>query len=244
MNTNLAPQQIVNDDVEYLTREQFERCLPPNARKNLTDKMLDQINQVLESTPEREAYKENLLSFTSILKDSRFSLPGYIRAVRYASLKLGGDSNIVAYAKTFPERYQKMVKNGWAEKDINSQVSTWNKSQMVAKIFEQSLIPHWILNQQYYQMALNTQVELMTQAKSEKVRSDAANSILTHLKMPETAKIELDVNLKEDDSITELRKVTMELAQMQRKQIQAGALSAQDVALQKIVREEKVISEQ
>ena len=206
--------------------------------------MLDQINQVLESTPEREAYKENLLSFTSILKDSRFSLPGYIRAVRYASLKLGGDSNIVAYAKTFPERYQKMVKNGWAEKDINSQVSTWNKSQMVAKIFEQSLIPHWILNQQYYQMALNTQVELMTQARSEKVRSDAANSILTHLKMPETAKIELDLNLKEDDSITELRKVTMELAQMQRKQIQAGALSAQDVALQKIVREEKVISEQ
>ena len=241
---SMSIPKIVNDDVEYMTRDQFERCLPPRVRKSLTDDMLDHINKILESTPEREAYKENLLSFTNILSESRFTLKNYLRAVRYVSLKLGGDSNIVAFAKTFPERHEKMVKNGWAEKDINSQVSTWNKSQMVAKIFEQSLIPHWILNQQYYQMALNTQVELMTQAKSEKVRSDAANSILTHLKMPETAKVELDIRTSEDDSISELRKVTMELAQMQRKQIQAGALSAQDVALQKIVREEKVISEQ
>ena len=234
----------MNEDVDFLTRDQFERCLPANARVHLTDDMLKSINDVLANAPEREVYKENLLSYTGVLKETRFTLKNYLRAVRYVGLKLAGDSNIVAYTKTFPERYQKMLDNGWAEKDINSQVTTWNKSQMVGKLLEQSLIPHWVLNQGLYQKALNTQAELMAFAKSEKVRSDAANSILTHLKQPETAKIELDISSKENDAVAELKKTTLALAAQQRDLLRAGAMNAKEIAEQQILSEEKVVSEQ
>jgi hypothetical protein len=62
------------------------------------------------------------------------------------------------------------------------------------------------------------------------VRVDAANSLLTHLKPPEVKKVELNVGLKDDGSIAELRRVTAELAEQQRNLIQGGAVTAASVA--------------
>ena len=70
---------------------------------------------------------------------------------------------------------------------------------------------------------------------SPKVRSDAANSLLTHLKMPETQKVELDLNVKEDGSIAALRATTLELARQQRLMVEAGAMNAQEVAHGKLI---------
>jgi hypothetical protein len=75
----------------------------------------------------------------------------------------------------------------------------------------------------------------MVGAKSEKVRTDAANSLLVHLKQPETTKVHLDVRVKEDDSIKELRDVTMELVKQQRQMIEAGSMNAKQVAESKII---------
>ena len=227
-----------------MSLETFQKALPP-GRKNLASPLvLKTLNKILEDEDIGDIFRENLLSYTRILDNPNWKITEYIAAIKYVSHKLLGDTNTRAWAKVFPERLEKLQKRGASSDEIQNHVKAYNRGKMVTAILEQSLVPSWLLNQDKYQMAVNTQVQLMLSAKSEKVRSDAANSLLTHLKMPETAKVTVDMNLKEDDSISELRKVTMELAQMQRKQIQAGALSAQDVALQKIVREEKVISEQ
>jgi len=87
-----------------------------------------------------------------------------------------------------------------------------------------------VLNQDHYQRAINTQVELMLSANSEKVRSDAANSILIHLKPPETQKIELDIGLKKDSTINALRVATQELVARQRLTIESGGMNAQEIA--------------
>jgi hypothetical protein len=100
---------------------------------------------------------------------------------------------------------------------------------------EQTLIPSYVLNQDLYQKALNVQAELMLTAKSEKVRSDAANSLLTQLKMPETQKVELSVGIKEDGSIAALRASTLELSRQQRLMMEAGAMNAQEVAHTKLI---------
>jgi hypothetical protein len=105
-------------------------------------------------------------------------------------------------------------------------------------IFEQTMIPSYVLNQDLYQKALNVQAELMVSAHSEKVRSDAANSLLTHLKMPETIKVELDIGVKEDGVIGQLRASTLELARQQRMMIEAGAMNAQETAHSKLVFEQ------
>jgi len=62
----------------------------------------------------------------------------------------------------------------------------------------------------------------MIHAQSEKVQCEAANSILNALKRPETSKIEMDVNIKDNSGISELKNVMMQVASHQAKQIQAG----------------------
>jgi glucan phosphorylase len=220
-----------------LTVEQFKDALPDKVKKSINQELIDRINQTLSDPEMFEAYRDNLLSYTRVMADGRFKVSEYVNAVKYVSHKLMGCTNIQAYSKTFPEKIDRFTNEGVSAKDIASYVTAYNKSKLVNLIFEQTLIPSYVLNQDLYQKALNTQAELMVTAKSEKVRSDAANSLLTHLKMPETQKVELSMSVKEDSSISQLRATTMELARQQKLMVQSGAMNAQQVAHSRLVGE-------
>lgn len=213
-----------------LTIDQFKQALPDKVKKSVSQELIDQVNTTLSEPELFEAYRDNLLSYTKVMADGRFKVQEYVNAVRYVSHKLMGCTNIDAYTKTFPDKYQRFVAQGVASKDIASYVTAYNKSKLVNLIFEQTLIPSYVLNQDLYQKALNVQAELMVTANSEKVRTDAANSLLTHLKMPEKQKVELEIGVKEDSSIAALRLATLELARQQRLSMEAGQMNAQEVA--------------
>ena len=218
-----------------LTVEQFRQALPDKVKKSINQELIDQINTTLSDPDMYEAYRDNLLSYTKVMSDGRFKVAEYINAVKYVSHKLMGCTNIESYSKTFPDKIARFTAQGVASKDIASYVTAYNKSKLVNLIMEQTLIPSYVLNQDLYQKALNVQAELMVSAKSEKVRSDAANSLLTHLKMPETQKVELEIGVKEDSAISALRATTMELARQQRMMLEAGAMNAQEVAHSRLV---------
>ena len=218
-----------------LTLDTFKAALPDKVKKSINQELVDSINQTLSDPDMYETYRDNLLSYASVMADGRFKMESYISAVKYVSHKLMGASNIAAYIKTFPDKYQDFLNRGVETKDIASYVTAYNKSKLVNLIMEQTLIPSYVLNQDLYQKALNVQAELMLTAKSEKVRSDAANSLLTQLKMPEVNKVQLDVNVKEDGSIAALRESTLELVRQQKLMVQAGAMNAQEVAHSKLV---------
>lgn len=218
-----------------LSVEQFKSALPDKVKKSVNQELIDQINTTLSDPEMYESYRDNLLSYTRVMADGRFKVDSYVSAVKYVSHKLMGCTNIEAYTKTFPDKYDRFVQQGVTAKDIASYVTAYNKSKLVNLIFEQTMIPSYVLNQDLYQKALNVQAELMMTAHSEKVRTDAANSLLTHLKMPETQKVELDINVKEDSSIGALRAATMELARQQRLSMESGQMNAQEVAHTKLV---------
>jgi hypothetical protein len=102
---------------------------------------------------------------------------------------------------------------------------------MVNLILEQTLIPAWVLNQDTYQQAINEQARLMLNAKSEKVRSDAANSILTHLKKPEKKEIDLNIGMQETSGMSELKDALTDLASRQQQAIQEG-ITTREIAHQ------------
>lgn len=218
-----------------LTVDQFKTALPDKVKKSVNQELIDQINKTLSEPEMYEAYRDNLMSYTKVMADGRFKIQNYVDAVKYVSHKLMGCSNIEAYTKTFPDKYQNFLAQGVVAKDIASYVTAYNKSKLVNLIFEQTLIPSYVLNQDLYQKALNVQAELMVTANSEKVRCDAANSLLTHLKMPETQKVELEIGVKEDSSIAALRATTLELARQQRLMVESGAMNAQDIAHGKLI---------
>ena len=218
-----------------LTVDQFRQALPDKVKKSVSQELIDQINTTLAEPELFEAYRDNLLSYSKVMADGRFKVDQYISAVKYVSHKLMGSTNIDAYSKTFPDKIQRFVTQGVASKDIASYVTAYNKSKLVNLIFEQTLIPTYVLNQDLFQRALNVQADLMTNANSEKVRCDAANSLLSHLKMPETQKVELDISVKEDSAIAALRETTLALARQQRMMLEAGAMNAQEVAHSRLI---------
>lgn len=223
-----------------LTMEQFRHALPDQMKKTVNQELVDRVNGLLAHPELFEEYRDNFLSYASVMKDGKFKMDDYINAVKYVSHKLRGATNIDAYVRTFPQKYQDFLRRGVSSKDIASYVTSYNKGKLVNLIYEQTVVPTWVLNQDLFQQALNTQAELMLTAKSEKVRSDAANSLLTHLKQPETNKIQLDIGVKQDDSIDQLQRVVQELAAQQRDAIRAGIATAQDIAHSKIIRDDVV----
>jgi hypothetical protein len=223
------------DRVPDLTVDQLRAVMPKRQKGNITDTFVKQLNGVCQDPEIRDHFRQNMLGYTDVLHDPTSTLPGYVQAIKYVSYRLLGYSNLECWIKTFPERYQKLV-NRKASKDyIHKVVCGYNKGQMVQTILGQTMTPTWILNQDVYQTAVNVQTELMLNAKSEKVRTDAANSLLTHLKQPEATKISLDVQVKEDDSVKELREATLELVAQQRQMIQSGAMNAREVAEGKLI---------
>jgi hypothetical protein len=217
--------------VMTITSEQFKQLLPKGYKGNVTDEVIDSINNALSDPIHQEAFKENLLSYTSVMNDGRFKIGDYINAVKYVSLKLMGHSNIRAYLKVFPDNHQRFIDEGTSDKDISAYVAAYNKNKLVNLIMAQTLTPHYVLNQHLYQEALNTQADLMVNAKSEKVRSDAANSLLVHLKPPENVKIELDIGSKAKDSIIDgLKQTLAQLSAMQKENIALGVSTTKEVA--------------
>lgn len=218
-----------------LTIDQFQAALPPKVKRSVNQALIDHINTTLADPGLYEQYRDNLVSYTSVMADGKFKIESYVDAVKYVSHKLLGCTNIDAYTKTFPAKYAAFVATGVTGKDIASYVTAYNKGKLVNLIMAQTLVPSYVLNQDLYQRALNVQADLMMTAKSEKVRSDAAAHLMGALKMPEVMKVELDIGVKEDSAIAQLRATTLELSRMQRLQIQAGAMNAQDVAHSKMV---------
>ena len=218
-----------------LSIDVLRKSLPDKYKATVSQELLDTINDTLDDPDLFETYRDNFISYTSVLNDGRFKVTDYLNAVKYCTQKLMGKTNTDAYMVTFPDRYQSMLNRGLSSKDMSSIISVYNKSKLVNNILEQSLIPSWVINQDLYQKAINIQADLMMTASSEKVRSDAANSLLTHLKPPETKKVELDIGLKQGNEIDQLRDVLAQLTSQQRQMIQTGVVTATETAEYKLI---------
>ena len=220
-----------------LTKSQLQASMPKKFRHNVTDEMISFINST-EGDEFRDVYKENLIGFASVIEGGRYKMADYINAVKFVSYKLIGDSNTIAYAKTFPDRYQRLVDKNTPMKTISSFSTAYNKGDLVHRILERTLVPVHILNMDIHQEAINTQADLMRTAKSETVRQKAAECLIMQLKAPEASKIEVDVTYS-NSSIDDFRETTRALAQQQLKMIQSGAVTAEHVAHSDIIAKRK-----
>jgi hypothetical protein len=220
---------------DLLSQDDFKKALPAHMKKNVNQDLLDKINDIMTNDDARDEFRDNLFGMTHVLKEGRFKLDSYVNAVRYVGFTMMGKKNHEAYTLTFPDKLADWNMKGKTAKDISAAVAIYNKSKLVNLVRDAAMIPAFIYNADVFQKAINTQAELMMNAKSEKVRSDAANSLLTHLKRPETQKVELDIGVKEDSAIAQLRDTTAKLVEQQRAMLAAGGMNAKEVAEQKIV---------
>jgi hypothetical protein len=209
--------------------------VPKGMRSFVNQEFMDKLVNISSDPVEGEALRENVLGYIEVLNTGKYKMDSYLNAIKYVTYLGLGATSLEGWARVFPDKYAHCVAQGMPEKTIHSYASHFKKSKLVTELFDRLMVPTHILNAPYFQEAINKNVELMRSAKSERIQMEAANSLLVHLKRPESQKIELDIAVKDDSVISELKDITMGLAAQQKKLLESGAYSVKDVSNQGLI---------
>lgn len=218
-------------------------ALPTKYGSLISQSVVDTINQLSADPHWAEVLQENFLNYAGILKSGSYTIQQYIDAITYASHRMKGDSRLEAYAHTFPQKYAQLVSAGTSARDINGLVQSYNNTKLVNNIMEQAIIPSWLLHNSVFNEAIACQADLMRNANSEKVRCDAANSLLTHLARPKDVVPPININIQDNSGMAELKRAMLDMASAQQVAIQTGTSSTVTIAQHKIIQGEVVTDE-
>lgn len=204
------------------SKSSIKEALPPHLRSKVTDSLLDKLNTISQDPDIAQEIRNNFVGFNNVMKDGKFKFEDYLNACAYSTFKMMGYSNQQAWGMTFPDKLAKMRAENRDDNYISAFVASFSKGKLVNIILEQAMIPSFVLNQDLYQKALNICATLMVGAQSEKVQVEAAKAILEATRAPEKSQIQMDITVKDNSGLGELKDLMQEVANNQIKQIEAG----------------------
>ncbi len=222
--------------------DELVEALPKKHKKNVTAKTVRVLNRMIEDDTFREHYANNLITYTSVLQEGRFKLTDYFNAVMFVSYKTQGLSNFKAYNKVFKDKCDDILRNGQDKNKIDkiqSYASMYNKTKLVSLIYEQSLIPDYIMYASARHKAIAKQVSLLD-SNNDFVAQKAADSLMNHLKAPEESKLTLNVPTQDTGVISELSEAISNLSKQQALAIQNQETTIDTIAESTIISKEEV----
>lgn len=212
----------------------IKKLVPKSQRTMITEGFVEKLENCVKDSLVAEQFKDNFISYLNVLSKGKYKMDDYINAIKYVSFKLLGYSNINAYAATFPDRYQRLKDEGQTQ--IDAFVSMYNRTKLVMQIYEQTIVPTWVLNAPMHQEALS---ELARMVQDDEVRGmtkvRALETILQYTKQPEVVKGELTIGIEQSDTINDLREVTENMASMYKNMLERKGMSLREVAEAKII---------
>lgn len=224
------------------TMETLKESLPKNFHSSVTQSLLDNVNSIVTDEEFATMYRDNLVTYQSILLGGKYTVDNYLDAVNFACYKFMGMTDKDAYANAFPERVKRLKSEGKSDKVISAYTCAYAKGKLVIELLNQASIPNFLLYRDVYHKAIMTQATLMTTANSELVRTQAANSLLGALKQPEVSKMQINatVSVEGNSAIASLAEATQALVRQQREAIINGTQTAKSIAERRIVDAEYV----
>lgn len=219
-----------------LKLDTVKSLVPKPLQASVSQELIDKLNELNKDPILLDSLKENFISHLDVLKTGKYSLEDYKNAVLFVSYKLLGNTDIDAYAKTFPDRYQRLSDSGLSRDEMSPYVSAYKKNKLVTSILERTLVPSHILNAPLHQEAINQLANLMLHSKSDMAKVAAASKLIDATAIPETAKIQLDLGVTDAyrDSIEDLRAATEKFAETQLEGIKSG-ISVKQIAEMNII---------
>lgn len=153
---------------------------------------------------------------------------------------MAGHTDTRAYSLTFPERIERMAREGISNTNLYVYANSYAKNKVVVEIMAKLMVPTHIMFHDYFSLAVKTQVEIMTDdSVSPKVRSDAANSLMTHLKQPEIKQAELKINTNDTGVINQLSEALNNLSKGHKELLSQGKTTLRDISEATIIEVEK-----
>ena len=217
-----------------LALESVRKLVPKNQRTLITQEFIDKLEAGVNDSEVTKQFKKNIVTYLNVLSKGKYKMEDYINAVKYVSFKLLGYSNINAYIATFPERYERLKAEGQTQ--IEAFVSMYNKNKLVMQIYEQTIVPSYVLNAPMHQQALNTLAAMIIDDDVRRMtKVKACEAILQYTKQPDIVKGELTIGIEQSDTINDLREITENLADTYRMMLEKKGMKLKDVAEANII---------
>lgn len=231
------------DDLELFTPDYIKRITPFKLSDEAAEEACNQLNQAITGLDKltQVHYRDALVDVIDALGGkTQYNFTKYADAVKFCMFRNQGDSLILAYSKTFPERVLAAEREGKNHHFLFSYASAYTKSKLVTEVTARMLVPAHVMYHDYFHKAVGVQAEIMMDKDvSPKVRVEAANSLMTALKMPaEITKNQVAININSSGAVEELREVLGSLAQRTRTDIIEGEFTVEDAARLDIVKED------
>lgn len=228
---------------ELLSVEGLQKIYPRKVNRETLEECVKMMNESIVGMDSvmREHYRDNLVGVIDVIKEGeRIKFADYVKAVKFCSYKMAGYTDTRAYSLTFPERIERMAREGISNANLYVYANSYAKNKVVVEIMAKLMVPTHIMYQDYFHMAVKTQVEIMTDDKvSPKVRSDAANSLMTHLKQPEIKQAELSINTNDSGIINQLSEALNNLSKGHKELLSQGRTTLKDISEAVIIEVEK-----
>ena len=204
------------------TYEELQDIVPKKQKSLITEDMVTKIADIAEDPICGDEFKANMISYSTVLASGKYSIDEYSNATQFVTLLLLEHKDIDAYRIVFPDRYLRLTTKGLSRSQISAYATNFKKTQLVSQILEQTMIPTHILNAPLYQEALNHSRYLMLNARSETVQQKAAETIMTQLKAPEAAKLEVDISVNKGDIIEDNEAFMRKIAEAKLVEMEKG----------------------
>lgn len=235
---------LLNPPIQVMEVDTFKRIYPKKVNQETAERCVELINESVQGMDfmMRDHYRDTLISVFDVLDGSngKYKFTDYLNAVKFVTYKLAGHSDVRAYAMTFPDRVNRMAKEKIPNSHLYAYANGYAKNKLVVDIHSKLIVPTHILFQDVFHQAVKVQASIMNDdSVSPKVRSDAANSLMTHLKQPEVKKAELEISTKDTGVIGELANALNNLGSNTVELMKSGKYTMKDLREATIIEVEK-----
>ena len=222
----------------------------PTKKGVLTQEIVDMINSVQnEAEFQGESLLQTMVTYQKVLDTAKVGIKEYVNAIRFCAYLVSMDDNYTeAYKRTFCERdFVKnrvdLPTNSAKYAELTSAASRYRRSKLVVDILTASQVPLGLLYMGHQYEAVNVLYDVMHTAKYDRDKINAAKELLVAVKLPETAKVELDVSVKENTAVQQLNDQLAQLASRELAHLQAGDVDLATLGAMKVNTEDAVDTE-
>ncbi len=217
----------VHSNSQGLTVEKLKSFMPKGASAEVTQAIVDKINNTGNETGLlQEVFEEQILSYAGLVSGKGRTFEKLVNALKYCNLKLiPGMTNEKAWAITFPDKYDKLITE---KRFAASHVSMYNSSEMVIEIDKMLMMPVAIQYAPMFHHSVKKLFDLSNgfaangKEASAHVQFMATAELAKLTRMPETAKVEVDVKVNQGSIIDEYEKAINMMANAKLDQIKSG----------------------
>ena len=211
------------------------QCAMPSKKNLVTQEIVDIINKV-QDEPEfqGESLVQTMITYQNVLQTAKVGIKEYISAIRFCAYLISMDDNYTeAYKRTFYDRkfVQDRVNLSTSDPrygELTSAASRYRRSKLVVDVLTLSQVPMELMFAGMRYKAVGVLADVMMTAKYDRDKIAAASQLLLATKS-ENIKIDLDISVKENSAVTDLRAQLAQMAATQTAYLESGTTTLKEL---------------